>query len=141
MKIIIGMTAAWLLTLVTLLAAQPHQHRDPVAEHIFAPELVMQNQKAIALTAEQKKAIRNEIRASQAEFTDLQWKLEDEMEVFTSLLSKERIDEQRALKQLDNVLAAEAKIKRTHLTLAIRIKNILTPEQQAKLQELKNHQE
>lgn len=37
--------------------------------------------------------------------------------------------------QLDKLLAAVREIKRTQLTLLVRIKNRLTPEQQARLRE------
>lgn len=111
--------------------------QDPIEEHVFPPELVMKNQKAIALSPEQKDAIKKEVREAQREFTDLQWELEDEMETFLDLLSGERIDEENALTQLELILKKESEIKRTHLTLAIRIKNLLTPEQQEQLQEIK----
>ncbi|MFQ5641159.1 MAG: Spy/CpxP family protein refolding chaperone [bacterium] len=111
--------------------------RDPIEAHVFPPELVMQHQQILSLSAEQKSTLKKEIRSAQSKFTDLQWDLEDEMETFLSLLSQERIDEQQAITQLGKVLELETQIKRTHLTLAIRIKNVLTPEQQAKLQEIK----
>src|SRR5271169_6710035 len=43
------------------------------------------------------------------------------------------MDEQQALAQLEKVLAAEREIKREQVTLLVCIKNILTPDQQAKL--------
>lgn len=118
-----------------LIAQEPPQ--DPIDEHIFPPELVMQNQKAISLSSDQKGALKKEIRAAQRKFTDLQWDIEDEMETFLSLLSQEKVDEPKAIAQLEKILRIESEIKRTHLTLAIRIKNLLSPEQQTKLQEIR----
>jgi len=43
-----------------------------------------------------------------------------------------RVDEQQVLAQLEKVLAAEREIKKEQVTLLVRIKNELTPEQQGK---------
>jgi len=49
------------------------------------------------------------------------------------LVDGPRIDEGQALDQLEKILDLERQIKRAQLTLMIRIKNTLTPEQQKKL--------
>lgn len=111
---------------------------DPIGQSFFAPELVIQHQEAIGLNAEQKDYFKTEIRQAQLKFTELQWKLQDEMEKLVSLVKQPRVDEQQALAQLDKVLAAEREVKKEQVTLLVRIKNKLTPEQQAKLAELRN---
>jgi len=116
-------------------AQQPDQ--DPIGQSFFAPELVIQHQEAIGLSAEQKDYFKTEIRAAQLKFTELQWKLQDEMEKLVTLIKQPRVDEQQILAQLEKVLAAEREIKRQQVTLLVRIKNKLTPEQQAKLSELR----
>jgi Spy/CpxP family protein refolding chaperone len=115
---------------------QPSQP-DPLAENFFPPELLMQNQKKIGLTEEQSKFIREEIGKTQAKFTDLQWQLQGEQETLTSLVKQDRPDEKQVLSVLDKLLNLENEIKRTHLTLALRIKNKLTTEQQEQLRELR----
>ena len=117
-------------------AQQPDQ--DPLGQSFFPPELVIQHQEAIGLSAEQKDFLKAEIRQAQLKFTELQWKLQDEMEKMVSLVKQPRVDEQQALAQLDKVLAAEREVKKEQITLLVRIKNKLTPEQQAKLAELRN---
>jgi Spy/CpxP family protein refolding chaperone len=114
---------------------QPDQ--DPIGQSFFAPELVIQHQEAIGLSAEQKDSFKAEIRQAQLKFTELQWKLQDEMEKLISLVKQPRVDEQQALAQLEKVLAAEREIKKEQVTLLVRIKNKLTPEQQSKLAELR----
>jgi len=118
-------------------AQQPAGGKDPLAEHVFSPELVMQNQKAIGLQEAQKNAIREEILKAQGRFTELQWQLQDAMETLLALLQQSAPDEQKVLAELDKVLATEREVKRTQITLLVRIKNNLTPEQQARLQELR----
>ena len=111
---------------------------DPLGQNFFPPELVIQHQEAIGLSPEQKDAFKTEIRQAQLKFTELQWKLQDEMEKMLSLVKQPRPDEQQVLAQLDKVLSAEREVKREQITLLVRIKNKLTPEQQAKLAELRS---
>jgi len=115
---------------------QPDQ--DPIGQSFFAPELVIQHQEAIGLNEEQKTYFKTEIRQAQLKFTELQWKLQDEMEKMVSLVKQPHAEEQDVLAQLEKVLAAEREIKRAQVTLLVRIKNKLTPEQQARLLEIRS---
>ena len=124
------------LACLATLHAQTPQPDDPFHDLLFPPELVMQNQQAIGLTDEQKNFLRTEMTQAQSHFTDLQWKLQSEVERLASMVKESNIDERQALAQLDNVLAAEREVKRTQIALLIRIKNHLRPEQQAKLREI-----
>jgi Spy/CpxP family protein refolding chaperone len=117
-------------------AQQPDQ--DPLGQAFFAPELVMQNQEAIGLSAEQRDALKTEIRQAQLKFTELEWKLQDEVEKMLVLAKQPHVDESQVLAQLDKVLAAEREVKRQQITLLVRIKNKLTAEQQAKLADQRN---
>ena len=116
-------------------AQQPDQ--DPIGRSFFPPELVMQHQEELGLTAEQKTSLKTEIRQAQLKFTETQWKLQDEMEKLVALVKQPRVDETEALAQLERVLNAEREIKRAQITLLIHIKNTLTPDQQAKLDDLR----
>jgi Spy/CpxP family protein refolding chaperone len=117
-------------------AQQPDQ--DPIGQSFFAPELVIQHQEGIGLSAEQKEYFKTEIRQAQLKFTELQWKLQDEMEKLVTLAKQPRVDEQQMLAQLEKLLGAEREIKREQVTLLVRIKNKLTPDQQGKLLDLRN---
>src|SRR5712664_2822542 len=97
-----------------------------------------QHQEPIGLGAEQKEYLKPEIRQAQLKFTELQWKLQDEMEKLVTLVKQPRVDEQQVLAQLERVLAAEREIKREQVTLLVRIKNKLTGEQQGKLLEIRS---
>src|SRR5215471_16248153 len=119
-------------------ARGPQPGPDPFGQSFFPPELVMQNQQAIGLSDEQKTYFRTEIRDAQLKFTDLQWKLQDEVEKMTSLVKQPRVDEQQVLTQLEKVLTAEREIKRAQVALLVHIKNKLTPEQQAKLEDIRD---
>ena len=125
-----------LWTSVALGAEQPHA--DPLAENLFAPELVMQHQSEIGLTEEQREALMSEIQNAQERFAGLQERLQKEVEAMAALLRKESTDEQAALAQFDKVLDREREIKRAHLGLILRIKGKLTREQVARLREIKS---
>lgn len=114
------------------------QQPDPMAENFFPPEMLMQNQKALGLTDDQKKSITEEIKKAQSRFTDLQWQMQAEQETMAALVKEDHPDEKKVLAQLDKVLSIESEVKKTHLGLLVRIKNQLTTEQQAKLREMKN---
>jgi Spy/CpxP family protein refolding chaperone len=120
----------------TVRAQQPDQ--DPIGQSFFAPELVIQHQEAIGLSAEQRDYFKTEIRQAQLKFTELQWKLQDEMEKLVTLVKQPHVDEQQVLAQLEKLLAAERDVKREQVTLLVRIKNKLTPEQQGRLSELRS---
>lgn len=131
----------WLFTFAlfpAVLAAQQQPGRDPVAENLFPPELVMANQKAIGLDDAQRNYMRAEVVKAQTRFTELQWQLQDAMEALVTLLKQASVNEPDALSQLDKVLASEREIKRTQIALLLRIKNKLTPEQQERLKKLRS---
>lgn len=110
---------------------------DPLIDLLFPPELIMQHQQAIGLSPEQRSFMKDEIRRSQVRFTELQWQLQDQMEALVNLVKAERPAEAPVVAQLDKVLNAEREVKRAQFALLIRLKNNLTPDQQAKLRDLR----
>jgi Spy/CpxP family protein refolding chaperone len=132
----VALIAFLLLTVGSVRAQQPAS--DPIGDAFFPPELVMQHQQTIGLTEPQKIFFKTEFRKAQTRFTELQWQLSDESEKLVAIVKQEPLDEQAALAQLDKVLNAEREIKRVQLSLVIQIRNALTPEQRARLTELKS---
>jgi Spy/CpxP family protein refolding chaperone len=133
-------TQTWILATLLLfgtLVVRAQPTADPIGEALFPPELVMQNQQAIGLSDQQKDSLKSELRQAQQQFTDLQWKLQDEVEQMAKLLSPNAVDEKQVLAQLEKVLNAEREVKRRQITLLVRIKNLLTAEQQGKLRALR----
>lgn len=116
-------------------AQQPPQS-DPFASNLFSSELIMQHQRALGLSEEQKNFVKTELQKAQIRLTELQWNLQEEVEKLSASVKQDQVDEAQALAQLDKVLAIEREIKRTHVGLLVRIKNKLTPEQQSRLREI-----
>jgi Spy/CpxP family protein refolding chaperone len=115
----------------------PQPSDDPISDQLFPPELVMQYGQEINLTADQSKAVRDEIHKAQAKFVDMQWDMQQEKEKLVLLLKARPIDESAVLAQVDRVLDREREIKKTQISLLVRIKNQLTAAQQNKLMELR----
>ena len=120
----------------TTLFAQQNITDDPLAKAFFPPELVMQNQQAINLTEAQRNSLIKEIQNAQTEFMSLQWDLQKETEKLKFLVEKEKPVEAEVTEQLGQLLAIENKIKKRQISLLVRIKNLLTSEQQVKLRQL-----
>ena len=117
---------------------QPQPPDDPLADAMFPPDMIMQHQRELGLTDEQKTFMRTEINRATTRFNELQWQEQDLMEALHATMKAPQINEQQAMAQLDKVLDTEREIKRLHFGLNIAIKNKLTPEQQMKLQSMRH---
>jgi Heavy-metal resistance len=106
---------------------------DPLARYLFPPELIMANQRAINLTDAQRNSLQQAMADAQGKFIGLQFKMSSEVEKLQALLQPASVDESKVLDQVDRVLAVERDVKRAQLSLMIRIKNMLTQQQQAQL--------
>ncbi len=122
----------------TTLAQQPAD--DPIARQLFPPELLMGHQEEIGLQEKQRATIRSEVVKLQGKVVDLQWQLSEEAQKMATLLRASPIDEARVLDAADKVMSLERDVKKMHLSMLVRIKNTLTPEQIAKLQEIRQKQ-
>jgi Spy/CpxP family protein refolding chaperone len=114
-----------------------HGQPDPFGRHLFPPELVMQHQGQINLQDSQRAALQAAIAQAQTRFVDAQWKISAEGEKLARLLQTPTVDEKLVLEQVDRILDIEREVKRAQMGLMVRIKNTLTPSQQAKLRELR----
>lgn len=117
--------------------ARPQAGPDPIGGKLFPPELIMSRQAELGIDERQRDAILKEIERAQAQFPRLQWQLQAATEQLSSLLEAPKIDEAKALAQAGEVMKLETEIKKTHLALLIRIRNLLTDAQRTKLQEIR----
>ena len=116
----------------------PHPpNPDPLAHLMFPPDMIMAHARELNLTDDQKSFMRSEIQKAMPAFQDLQWKLQDQMELLQELMKSTSANEQQVLGQLDKVLDIERDMKRLHIGLAVRLKNRLTPEQQDQLHKMR----
>ena len=110
---------------------------DPIARYLYAPEVVMAHQEALALTDRQRTAIQGIVKDMQSKVVDVQLRLASSSEKLTRLLSATIVDETAVLQQIDQVLASEREVKRAQLSLLVRVKNQLTAAQQGMLDKVR----
>ena len=103
---------------------------------LFMPTDVMRYQTEIGLTDAQRETITARMSEAHERGLALRWQLEAKDAAFGKLLAADEIDEPAAMKQAAELMDLEEQMKRIHLELLIRVKNALTPEQQAKLRTL-----
>lgn len=108
-----------------------------VDEKLFSIDSIMRHQSALGIRPEQKDALLVEWDASQKELNRLEWDLSGEKERLAAALSGTSVDETAAMQAGSSVTDLEGKLKLSHLRLLVRVKNLLTPEQQAKLRALR----
>jgi Spy/CpxP family protein refolding chaperone len=135
MKALAASCVALLLPFVSL-GQGASVEEDPFARYLFPPDRVIGHGLELALTDAQKVAVRNEVQKAQGKFVDLQFELQGESGKMARLLQEQPVDEAKVLGEVDRILALEKEIKRIQISLLVRIKNVLTPAQQAKLLEL-----
>ena len=128
MNLLRGIGLAALLQGLAL--AQGGAGDDPFAVYLYPPERVMGHSLEIGLEDSQKSAIKNEVMKV------LQFELQGESEKMVRLIQEKPVDEAKVLAQVDRILAIEKEVKKLQIALLVRIKNVLTPGQQAKLTEI-----
>jgi Spy/CpxP family protein refolding chaperone len=128
---------ALLSTACCLAAAdKPAPHADPLEGAFFPPEIVLMAGDQIGLTQEQRESFRARVEKTQPRSNELTERLTRETAALSALARQDRVDEAALATQLDKTLDAERDLKRLHIGLLAWIKNLLTPEQQAKLKEI-----
>jgi hypothetical protein len=95
----------------------------------------MQRQDAIGLTDDQRRFMVAEVQRTQTQATGIQWRLQAAVERLAGAVRQDHPDEAQVLVQLDSVLTLEREMKRTQITLLVRLKARLTPEQQTALRQ------
>ena len=116
----------------------PHaQPPNPMFDVMLRPDLIMGHTRQLNLTEDQKTYMRSEIQKTTTQFNELQWNLQDQMELLHEMMKAPSVVEDQVLGQLNRVLDIEREIKRLHFSLAVRLKNKLTPAQQEELQKLR----
>jgi Spy/CpxP family protein refolding chaperone len=128
---------ALLASLCPLFAADDSKPAaDPFDGAFFPPELVLLARDRLALTSEQEESFRARVEKTQARSDELRAKLERETAALSAIAKQDHVDEAALVAQLDKVLDIEREVKHLHLGLLVATKNLLTPEQQAKLREI-----
>lgn len=133
LSIVLALAAA---TATAFAAGSPED--DPFRGALFPPDLVMRHAEEIGLDEAQRTAIKEAVQEVQPLFLDHQFELQAEVARLRQQLAPATVDQEAALGSVDRVLALEREIKRAQVSLLIRIKNLLRPEQQQRLAALRD---
>jgi len=110
---------------------------DPIARWLYPPDLIMRFNRDLGLTPDQREAITGAIEELQASLVDIQWRLMEASRALEDVLREPRVDEEAAQAAMAEVTGVENEVKQAHLRALVRIKNALTEEQQARLDDLR----
>ena len=119
------------------------QQQEPApefAKHLFAPELIFKYTRQIELQPAQRTALMQALREVQIDVVDLQLQMAEVAGDLTAEVEKAKVDEAAALRLTERILTLERDIKKRQMTLLIRIKNLLTPDQQARLAAIRDRE-
>jgi Spy/CpxP family protein refolding chaperone len=116
---------------------RPAEPLGAIEARVFPVDLVMEHQADIALDSAQRDAITKEVARAQADLVKLQFDLEAEKEKLVKVLDGAKVDEAKSKDAAAALMAKENAIKAAHLAMLVRIKNVLTAEQQQKLKALR----
>lgn len=108
--------------------------------HLYSPEQIIRHSDELKLTDAQSLKIRQAMKQASNRTIDLRFELHKESKILTKMVAKQSTNAKKVLAQADKVMALESKIKRTTLQLMLTVKNVLTKEQIAKIEEHRQKQ-
>ncbi len=97
--------------------------------HLFPPSHIMRQQEKLKLTEKQINLIKKEMRSFQSGIVDIQWDLNSIESKLNKELAKDIIDLEKSMSLTEKVLSAEGRLKKSHMSLLIKIRNVLSEEQ------------
>jgi hypothetical protein len=99
-------TKVFFLFVFCILGSRPlhaqAQVSDPMADWLFPPDFVIQQERAIKLNAEQRAFIQAEIKSMEAHMRTAERLVREGSEKLLALVKRERVNEQEALEQVDS---------------------------------------
>ena len=108
-----------------------------VEDRLFTPELIFSYRTEIGLEWEQQAKLVELITEVQPELVPLQLELLGQTTALLRSIDQEGIGLDEAASRAEKIFSLEQRVKLEHLKLLLRIRNLLRPEQQAKLQALR----
>lgn len=98
-------------------------------QNLFPPELVMRHRAALELTEKQRSELIVVIQQFQAAMVPVEWELQDAKLELEKILAMYPTPQKEVEQALDNVFIHEAQIKRRHILMLVKVKNVLNQKQ------------
>lgn len=110
---------------------------EPIVQNFYPPELVRVTYPALNLTDDQKATLQAADERISNRIAQNKKAIAQETARLATLVKAEKLDSDAILAQTDRILALEQDSQRATLALMLKIRETLTPEQQAKLKDFK----
>ncbi len=110
---------------------------DAIRASVFSPEFIILNGEAASLGDGQRQQIIARVEALRAEVEAMHVDMERARAELAAAMRARTLDEARVMSELDEVLEVERAFKRAHLLALLRIRDVLTDAQRARLEALR----
>lgn len=104
---------------------------------LFAPNVILESQAELELSKQQFTAIRRAVVDVQANVAEHEWDVREAYQNILAELDRTPIDQEQVLEYVDAALRAENEVKKLQVTMLIQLKNLLTAEQVAYLESIR----
>ena len=98
-------------------------------QNLFPPELVMRHRAALELTEKQRSELIVVIQQFQAAMVPVEWELQDAKLELEKILAMYPTPQKEVEQALDSVFIHEAQIKKRHILMLVKVKNVLNQKQ------------
>ena len=131
-----GLIRAMALVMLSLLAtaALGQQKEDVFKGKLFAPNVILENQAELNLSKEQFTKIRAAVVEVQTSVAEHEWDMREAYLKLMAELDTKPISEAAVLEHATAALLAENEVKKRQMAMLVRLKNLLTAEQVARLE-------
>jgi len=103
---------------------------------LFAPNIILEQQAELHLTKQQFTEIRAAVVEVQSGVAGYEWDMREAYQALMLELDKAPISEAEVMKHANKALLAENQVKKKQMSMLIKLKNLLNPEQIAYLEAL-----
>ena len=104
---------------------------------LFAPNVILENQAELGLSKQQFTEIKRAVVDVQANVAEHEWDVREAYQNILAELDSTPIDQEQVLEYVDAALRAENEVKKLQVAMLIQLKNLLTDEQVAYLESLR----
>ena len=110
-------------------AAMAEEPKDVFKGKLFAPNVILENRDALQLSKDQFTAIRAAVVEVQAGVAEHEWDMQEAYQALMLELDKSPVNEEKVLQHASMALLAENQVKKKHMGMLVRLKNLLTADQ------------
>ena len=110
---------------------------DPFKGKLFAPNVILEHRDELGLSKQQFTDIRLAVVDVQANVAEFEWDVAEAYQQLMAELDKSPIDEAVVLEHVGAALVAENEVKKLQVAMLVRLKNLLTEEQIAYLESVR----